>query len=220
MKYYHAEVIDRAVRLGNSSFSRTDFLATFDHIRSQAFQPKTIKSAFRKTGLFPFNPDAVLKDFQIEDENENEPELPIFDFNITPKKISDLEEFGRELYKLVEDRSSPLRDAVSTYAKGAMARVYSGEQAEIDIALIQNAQRAKGKSSRRPIQKGGVIYVEQARKRIDARNQRDEDIEIRKLSRADQAVRKRLFRVAEQCVALRREEIRRMKRQAEFGMEY
>jgi hypothetical protein len=110
------------------------------------------------------------------------------------RKVSDLEQFGRELYKLVEDRSSPLRDAVSTYAKGAMARVYSGEQAEIDIALIQNAQReraTRGKSSRRLIQKGGVIYVEQARKRINARNRKDEDLEARKLSRADLAVRKR-----------------------------
>jgi hypothetical protein len=42
----------------------------------------------------------------------------------------------------------------------------------------------------------------------------------RKLSRADLAVRKRLFKVLEQCVALRREQIRRMKLQTEFGIKY
>jgi hypothetical protein len=226
LKHYHAETIDRAVRLGDSHFSRTEFLAAFDYIRSQTFQSKTIKSAFRKTGLFPYNPDEVLKDFHFKEEEESEDELKlpeVFNFNITPKKVSDLEEFGRKLYELIEDRSSPLRDAVCTYAKGTMARVYSGEQAEIDIALIQNAQReraTRGKSSRRSIQKGGVIYVEQARKRINARNQRDEDLEARKLTRADLAVRKRLFKVLEQCVARRREQIRRMKLQTEFGMEY
>jgi hypothetical protein len=37
---------------------------------------------------------------------------------------------------MVKDRFSPLRDAVYTYIKEAMARVYSGEQAEIDVVLI------------------------------------------------------------------------------------
>jgi hypothetical protein len=188
------------------------------------FNRKPSNQRFERLVYSPYDPDEVLKDFYIEEEEpEYELELPrVFNLDITPKKVSDLEEFGRELYKLVEDRSSPLRNAVSTYAKRAMARVYSGEQAEIDIALIQNAQREKatrGKSSRRSIQKG-VIYVEQARKRINARNQKDEDLEARKLSRADLAVRKRLFKVLEQCVASRRDQIRRMKLQAEFGMEY
>jgi hypothetical protein len=61
------------------------------------------------------------------------------------------------------------------------------------------------------IQKGGVIYVSQARKRIKARNQRDDDLDARKLTRADLATRRRLFKVFEQCVAVRREAIRQMK---------
>jgi hypothetical protein len=95
-----------------------------------------------------------------------------------------------------------------------LARVYSGEQAEIDLVTLQNAQReraARGKASRRSIQKGGVIYVSQARKRIAARNQRDDDFEIRKLTRADLAQRKKLLKIFEQYVAGRREDIRRMK---------
>jgi hypothetical protein len=80
----------------------------------------------------------ALQDLYPEEEgSEHKPELPlIFDFNTTPKKVSDLQQFGEELYKMVEGRSSPLHDAVYTYTKGAMARVYSGEQAEIDVTLI------------------------------------------------------------------------------------
>jgi hypothetical protein len=157
-------------------------------------------------------------------EEEEEEALPLcFHMNTTPRKIPELEAYGEELYLMVQDRSSPLVNAVTTFARGAMARVYSGQQAEMDLATIQTAQReraAKGKSSRRSIQKGGVIYVSQARKRIQARNQRDDDLDARKLTRADLATRRRLFKVFKQCAAVRREAIRQMKAQPDYGMEY
>jgi hypothetical protein len=44
---------------------------------------------------------------------------------------------------MLENRSSPLRRAVLTFYVGVMARVYSGEQAELDLAAVLNAQKAK-----------------------------------------------------------------------------
>jgi hypothetical protein len=96
-----------------------------------------------------------------KDEDENEPLLPpMIDLKKVPENPSELGVYGQELYKVVENRSSPLRDAVITFYVGAMARVYSGEQAEIDLITIQNAQReraAHGKASRRSIQNGRVV---------------------------------------------------------------
>jgi hypothetical protein len=72
--------------------------------------------------------------------------------NITPRKILELEAYREELYLTVQDRSSPLINAVTTFARGAMARVYSGQQTEIDLVTLQTAQREKAareKSSRR-----------------------------------------------------------------------
>jgi hypothetical protein len=53
--------------------------------------------------------------------------------------------------------------------------------------------------------------MSQARKRIQARNQRDDDLNARKLTRADLATRRRLFKVFKQCAAVRREAIRQIK---------
>jgi hypothetical protein len=102
-------------------------------------------------------------------EKEEEALPPCFDMDTTPRKIPELEAYAEELYLIVQDRSSPLVNAVTTFSKGAIARVYSGQQAEMDLTTIQTAQReraTRGKSSRRSIQKGGVIYISQARKRI------------------------------------------------------
>jgi hypothetical protein len=61
MKYYHAEAIDRAMRLGDTEFLRAEFLLAFDGIRKDIFKKITIHSIFRKTGLIPFNLNVVIK---------------------------------------------------------------------------------------------------------------------------------------------------------------
>jgi hypothetical protein len=63
LKHYYVEIIDRAVRLKDSEFTRVEFLAAFDHMRAQAFKPLIIKSAFQKTGLYSFDPEMVMQQF-------------------------------------------------------------------------------------------------------------------------------------------------------------
>jgi hypothetical protein len=73
----------------------------------------------------------------MEDEDENEPLLPlIIDLKKVPENPLELGVYNQELYKIVKNRSSPLRDPVITFYMGAIARVYSGEQAEIDLVTI------------------------------------------------------------------------------------
>ena len=59
-KHYHSEAVRESVRFGDFEFSKLDFLACFQKIRDQTFKTSTIKSAFAKTGLVPFNPSIVL----------------------------------------------------------------------------------------------------------------------------------------------------------------
>jgi len=80
--------------------------------------------------------------------------LSHFDINITPKKIPELETYAEELYLMIENYSSSLINAITTFTRGVMAWVYLSQQAEMDLATIQTAQReraARGKSSRRSI---------------------------------------------------------------------
>lgn len=60
-KHYHRQAVNQATRMGNRDYSRTDFFADLEEIRRQTFKELTIKSAFKKTGIWPFNPDIVLQ---------------------------------------------------------------------------------------------------------------------------------------------------------------
>ncbi len=60
-KHYHAEAIDDAIRSGSGDFGRLEFLAKFQFMRTQTFKKSTIKSAFKNTGLIPYNPEIILQ---------------------------------------------------------------------------------------------------------------------------------------------------------------
>ena len=47
--------------MGNRDYSRTDFFADIEEIRRQTFKESMIKSAFKKTGIWPFNPHTVIR---------------------------------------------------------------------------------------------------------------------------------------------------------------
>src|SRR5947199_1984661 len=59
-KHYHRQALDRSLRLGVFDFNRLDFIAAFNKMRAETFKSSTIKSAFAKTGLIPYNPEKVL----------------------------------------------------------------------------------------------------------------------------------------------------------------
>ena len=46
---------------------------------------------------------------------------PYFNINTTPKKIPKLEAYTEKLYLIVKNHSSPLIDAVTTFARGVIA---------------------------------------------------------------------------------------------------
>jgi DDE superfamily endonuclease/Tc5 transposase DNA-binding domain len=73
-KHYHARAVGDFHSLGITGITKTDFLDIVESIRRQTFKEQTIKSAFAKTGLFPFNPSVVLD--QIRTEPEARPETP------------------------------------------------------------------------------------------------------------------------------------------------
>jgi len=59
-KHYHAEALDATTRTGCCEFNKVEFFSSLESIRSQTFKTSTIRSAFRKMGLIPFNPSMVL----------------------------------------------------------------------------------------------------------------------------------------------------------------
>ena len=59
-KHFHVEAVGEATRTGCSDFNKLEYFAALSTVREQTSKRTTILSAFRQTGLIPFNPDIVL----------------------------------------------------------------------------------------------------------------------------------------------------------------
>nr|AAK16924.1 DNA transposase ESP4 [Fusarium breviconum]AAK18808.1 putative transposase [Fusarium haematococcum] len=60
MKNAHQRILRRALRKGNISFSRLDFVKGLQEMIDRGFTRKNIISGFKKSGIFPPNPDPAL----------------------------------------------------------------------------------------------------------------------------------------------------------------
>jgi len=60
IKHYHSQAINSAIQFLDTEFNKLEFLNALHNIRTQTFKTKTIKGAFRKCGLVPFNLKLVL----------------------------------------------------------------------------------------------------------------------------------------------------------------
>ena len=59
-KHYFSDAVNQAIFTGEETFSGVEFLAAFNSFRKKAFKSSTILSAWKKTGLIPFDPESVL----------------------------------------------------------------------------------------------------------------------------------------------------------------
>jgi DDE superfamily endonuclease len=82
-KHYHSEAIDEAIRIGDTKFSKIEFLAVLKNIRRQTFKQSTILSAFRRTDIVPFDPKRVLAPLR---ESEKKKKRALSEREITPEE--------------------------------------------------------------------------------------------------------------------------------------
>ena len=157
-----------------------------------------------------------------EPDEDVEQELDLFQ---TPHKHLEVRQFARQLSdELDEAEISPgLRMKVRKFMKGSLARVEAGAQAEDDYShtiVAEKARAARKKASSKVIQKGGVIYADQARKRIKFREEGDAEADAKRFARLRKRERQPFLDWFELCAVTARNRIRRLKTQADYGMEY
>ncbi|KAL2125756.1 hypothetical protein VTI74DRAFT_2848 [Chaetomium olivicolor] len=107
LKHYHAKALDILVRDGLINITKIEFLSIIQGVRRQAFKRSTILSAFRKTGIFPFNPHTVLQVVQ-ERQTRKTPTPPPRDpehsspFS-TPMTLRQINKVARGLEAMLEE---------------------------------------------------------------------------------------------------------------------
>lgn len=100
LKHYHSEAVNQAISTGVECFSKVEFLAAFNQFRRQAFKASTIESAWRQTGLIPYNLEIVLQIVRdsLPPPKQASPERPAYTpLAETPRTIRQLAESGFEL---------------------------------------------------------------------------------------------------------------------------
>ena len=175
-KHYHQEAIDKVVRLGSGDFDKLEFLACFQSMRQRTFTTHNIISAFRCTGLFPYDPNQVIVKIQaVQDrlarDATPEREIPLI-FAQTPRGHQEILEHNAALQKEWEAQGSSegLEQCIVQSIKGgnALAHSYSLVAKQLkDTQDFATARRARKSLPGTIAQKGGVITIEDVRAQID-----------------------------------------------------
>jgi hypothetical protein len=212
----------------NTTFHKMKFLAAFNGFHSEAFKKVSIISAFCETGISLFNPSKVINKMQevIEARNKAErqatPPPTTVSAHPTSQKINQLVTLSNSIRgQLGSSLPSPLRRDIDKFLRGSLIQVQVGAEAEealLQTKVAEAARAARAKKTRRTVVTGGVITVDEARRRIVQRTKEEEEArkarEQRQLDRERRVHSKQIDHV----VAKARVHIRRLKLQEEYGM--
>lgn len=207
MKHYHAEAVDNAIRLGDADFSRQDFLAAFNQFRIKTFKPSSILSAWRKTGLIPYNPEIVLEKIRPKDVPQmrveytpmrpgRTPSPPSISLPFTPKKPREVIDEGENITKRLENGEVVTPERLRKYIKGSCANADALELIQDDVRLSNTynlAKRSRSKLAATVAQKGGVITVHEVREKHLTKTIMEEERVVKAQERAEAAKQKRIM---------------------------
>ncbi len=139
-KNNHTEAVDEPVRTGDAEFSRVEFLAHLESIRSQTFKKSTFLSLFRQTGLIPFNSNICLDELSSQTPpttetrtNESQPpQTPIHRLIEEMRTVTSttVRYLTYQATVLANPNYSPSTRATvhEKYVKGSLAKINSGWQ--------------------------------------------------------------------------------------------
>ena len=201
-KHYHAEAIDNAMRSGEGDFGKLEFLAKFQTMRTKTFKKSTIQSAFRNTGLIPYNPEVVLQKVRALPRSTRTVTPPPPDSTnemtsvctTTPHRPHEIKNQAHTLInsmkrdqRLVHPKFQPYLDR---FIRGSVTNSLRCSIAERDLEITHReaiARAARKKLTGRVAQKGGVITVRDVRAKVTKRVETEVEKARRALERAEAA---------------------------------
>ncbi|KJZ76545.1 hypothetical protein HIM_03881 [Hirsutella minnesotensis 3608] len=174
LKHYHAEALDLIVRDGCANITKIEFLSVIQEVRRKAFREDSILSAFKKSGLVPYDPLVVMRRIQERQERAltppppPAPELQSSPFN-TPVTLRQLKKIAYDLQTQAkeEDFNPALKRTLDQFVRGALTQ---GTELLYTMRDLKRTKMAEEVTRRRRSQKnqqlkaGGVLTVDHARK--------------------------------------------------------
>jgi hypothetical protein len=160
------------VRDGLVSIGKLEFLSCIGNVRDQAFKESTVRSAFKKTGIYPFNPQPVLEILAAR-QPEHTPSPPStglqsspFSTPVTLRQMNKVADKVADVIKEDDDLDPDLRYEIGRFIRGSLSLATELIQTKRDLGRTKMAehlaqQRKALKNT--PLQSGGVLTVAQGR---------------------------------------------------------
>ncbi|KJZ68915.1 hypothetical protein HIM_11701 [Hirsutella minnesotensis 3608] len=203
LKHYHAKAVDLVVRDGCTDITKLEFLDFIQDVRKQAFRQSTIISAFRKTGIVPFNQELVLAVMKARKARTPTPELDLALLSSpfgTPVTLRQMHKAATQLenrFTIAEewnDGSILLEEdflaSMGQFIRGAISNSAELLQTKRDLSrtqLAEKTRRLRRAMKNTPLQSGGVLTVAQGRQMAA----RKAEVELQRAQRKVDATRTR-----------------------------
>jgi hypothetical protein len=216
-KHYHTKALNVAVRDGCTRFNKVESLSAIGEIRRQTFKESTIKFAFRKTGIVPFKPSVVLSPFPSQESSaESEPTTPSRSstggrhtgnpdiLKTTPLTIRSLKRQSEFLYENAPQDDPEFTEVLDKFIRGSVLHSTERLQSMRDLSRTRLAEqmrseRARYNTSRRSLQTGGILTMEDGRQMVrqteDDERAKAERL-LRRLEEKDSKMRKKWVEAA------------------------
>jgi DDE superfamily endonuclease/Tc5 transposase-like DNA-binding protein len=170
-KHYHAKAVDILIRDSCTAITKLEFLGMIRDIREETFKTSTIISAFKKTGIHPFNPQIVLQ--QVLERRAAirtpSPATPPASAGITPVTIKSLRRQGFRLLHEVRKLDTSLEPLMARFVKGAVTQGHELLQHKRDLArtrMAEESRKARRNARNVSLQSGGILTVADGRKMV------------------------------------------------------
>jgi hypothetical protein len=210
-KHWHQKAIADSCQFGDFRFDKVEFLHHLQGVRNKTFKPSTIRSAFQKAGLIPFDPKVVLSKMRVFEppipEPLKTPPQAAVPFQSTPTSHT-FKTHSTYINTRIEDHiqhNVPLtprfwssRAKLESFLEERATENTLVKEREIARSNHEKAKNARKNLSQKVVQRGGVIYHYKAVKDIEDRITCDQEVVNMREKRQDQLYRKKYLTVMAQ----------------------
>lgn len=217
LKHYYSKALDVMVRDGLVNITKREFLSMIEDVRRQAFKLSTIISAFKKSGIVPYNPQPILDELQKRAAERTPTPPPVaashplsspFHTPLTVRQINKIANNLEEALDEMFDDDSSFAADVKRFCKGARSVTNELLQVKRDLGRTEYAkQQAQLRKANKNsvLQSGGVLTIEEGRELVRQKEVNKEADARRLVEVADKKFRIKRKRHFEAAAKLARE---------------
>jgi hypothetical protein len=160
LKRAYSDLIKRLIQRGYHHIDKVDFLDVYPEAHAQAFKKMNIQSAFRASGLVPFDPNQVLDSLNFyKEDSRPSSQGTTSTITKTPINLNQFKKHESVISQLLQTNppTSPIQIAISYICKGAEIALNRAVLLEHEnLQLHQAIKRRKNKQKRNQHQMNGL----------------------------------------------------------------